>query len=168
MDFFDHQASHALHFQDLFAIDQARMMDAAQKNSQVFELPLWNGLRVQAIAVQARSRQRPSPRSHQNKPTQHAKLHLSSEPKRLDISETLQARGTDEKKQIGKQQKALVSDQRQQPHRQPLIDNALPSGLKEAEIEWIARTLRQMKGNVAQTAKVLGISRATIYRKLKP
>lgn len=35
------------------------------------------------------------------------------------------------------------------------------------ESELIAKTLRQLKGNVAQTAKVLGISRATIYRKLK-
>ena len=45
-----------------------------------------------------------------------------------------------------------------QPHQQ---------GLKEVENELISKTLRKMKGNVAQTARALGISRATIYRKLK-
>jgi transcriptional regulator of acetoin/glycerol metabolism len=39
-------------------------------------------------------------------------------------------------------------------------------GLKELESGLIREAVRQAKGNVAQAAKALGISRATIYRKL--
>lgn len=49
----------------------------------------------------------------------------------------------------------------------PSIIQHPQQGLKEVESELILKTLRQMKGNVAQTARALGISRATIYRKLK-
>jgi transcriptional regulator of acetoin/glycerol metabolism len=39
--------------------------------------------------------------------------------------------------------------------------------LKDVEKLHITETIREFKGNVTQAAQYLGISRATIYRKLK-
>jgi transcriptional regulator of acetoin/glycerol metabolism len=38
--------------------------------------------------------------------------------------------------------------------------------LKEIEISLIRKAVEQAQGNVAQAARALGISRATVYRKL--
>lgn len=38
--------------------------------------------------------------------------------------------------------------------------------LRETEAEWIRSAVRDARGNVAQAARTLGISRATVYRKL--
>ncbi len=40
--------------------------------------------------------------------------------------------------------------------------------LKDLEVSLIQQAVREAKGNVAQAAKTLGISRATVYRKLAP
>lgn len=48
--------------------------------------------------------------------------------------------------------------------RRPITEAARP--LKEVETELIRKAVEQARGNVAQAARVLGISRATIYRKL--
>jgi sigma-54 dependent transcriptional regulator, acetoin dehydrogenase operon transcriptional activator AcoR len=45
-----------------------------------------------------------------------------------------------------------------------LTDNPLP--LKDLETELIRKAVRQARGNVVQAARMLGISRATVYRKL--
>jgi transcriptional regulator of acetoin/glycerol metabolism len=41
-----------------------------------------------------------------------------------------------------------------------------PVGLKDLETVLIHQAVEQARGNVAQAAKALGISRATVYRKL--
>ena len=43
---------------------------------------------------------------------------------------------------------------------------ASPLPLKDMEAALIRKTVEQARGNVAQAAKTLGISRATVYRKL--
>jgi transcriptional regulator with PAS, ATPase and Fis domain len=123
LDTFQIPGKPTLHFQDLFASDHACVMDAAEKNIQIFSLPLWSGLCVDSVAL---------------KPAYQPPI---STPIRSTVA-------------IHPASTASFN----QPHRQ---------GLKEVESELISKTLRQMKGNVAQTARALGISRATIYRKLK-
>ena len=41
-----------------------------------------------------------------------------------------------------------------------------PKGLKDAQTEMIREAVKQARGNVAEAARALGISRATVYRKL--
>ena len=52
--------------------------------------------------------------------------------------------------------------------RRPITDTAAEATrpLKEVETALIRKAVEQARGNVAQAARVLGISRATIYRKL--
>jgi transcriptional regulator of acetoin/glycerol metabolism len=38
--------------------------------------------------------------------------------------------------------------------------------LREAEVAMIRRAVQEARGNVAEAARALGISRATVYRKL--
>jgi transcriptional regulator of acetoin/glycerol metabolism len=40
--------------------------------------------------------------------------------------------------------------------------------LKAIETDLIRRAMQQAKGNVAEAARRLGISRATLYRKISP
>ncbi|RYF59557.1 MAG: histidine kinase, partial [Comamonadaceae bacterium] len=47
----------------------------------------------------------------------------------------------------------------------PLIATA-PAPLREAETALIRRAVQDARGNVAEAARALGISRATVYRKL--
>lgn len=50
------------------------------------------------------------------------------------------------------------------------IENAMllqqKHGLRDIEAEVISKAIAQARGNVAQAARALGISRATMYRKL--
>lgn len=46
-------------------------------------------------------------------------------------------------------------------------DETLPQWLEKLEVEILHKTLLEFEGNVTQTAKKLGIGRATIYRKAK-
>lgn len=45
--------------------------------------------------------------------------------------------------------------------------NASPSTLRESDLELIARTLRDCGGNVSEAARLLGVSRNLIYRRLR-
>ena len=46
------------------------------------------------------------------------------------------------------------------------VNNAAGHGLRDMEAEVISKAIVQARGNVAQAARALGISRATMYRKL--
>ena len=63
---------------------------------------------------------------------------------------------------------ALLRNQRAR-----LVDTTAAAGpsalpLKDLETSLILQAVRDARGNVAQAAKTLGISRATVYRKLSP
>lgn len=45
---------------------------------------------------------------------------------------------------------------------------AAPQVLKDVESDLIRRVMQQARGNVTEAAKRLGISRATLYRKISP
>lgn len=92
-----------LHCADLLALDWPRLFDASAHGQRI-ELPLWSGLRLQAMAARQQA-PRPAP----------------------------QAAG---------------------------------GSLRETEAEWIRSAVREARGNVAEAARRLGISRATVYRKL--
>ena len=47
------------------------------------------------------------------------------------------------------------------------LNDSGPGSLREAELEQIRVTLERHQGNVSAAAAALGISRATLYRKLK-
>jgi transcriptional regulator of acetoin/glycerol metabolism len=48
----------------------------------------------------------------------------------------------------------------------PAPPSSAPKGLKDAQTEMILEAVNQARGNVAEAARTLGISRATVYRKL--
>jgi transcriptional regulator of acetoin/glycerol metabolism len=50
---------------------------------------------------------------------------------------------------------------------QPAAEAAPPRTLEEAEIDMIRRVLAEVQGNISEASKRLGISRNTIYRKLR-
>lgn len=98
-----------LHVSHVFGFAYQTLFDAARKERSVLDVPLWTGLRLQGLAVQACDEQR------------------------------------------------VVS-------MQALEQRGLP--LKAREVEVIRRAVEDARGNVAHAAKALGISRATVYRKL--
>ncbi len=101
----------ALHATEVFGLPLHMLFDAARRNHNTLEVPLWSGLRLHAMAVEA------------------ARENL---PARFDGS-------------------------------------APPAGtlaLKDVETAMIHKAVEQARGNVAQAALALGISRATVYRKL--
>jgi len=53
------------------------------------------------------------------------------------------------------------------PERSALTKDISPGTLREVEHRLISERLAENKGNMAKTAKLLGISRATLYRKVK-
>lgn len=107
--------THALHSSDLFAMPYQMLFDAAGRDAYgqpaPLDVPLWSGLRLQAIS---------------------------------------------------------------QNHRQATLDAVAPRNagggeyhsLRDVETALIHKAVMQAKGNVMQAAKELGISRATVYRKL--
>ena len=99
----------AVHVSDVFGMPYQMLFDAARRARTVLDIPLWTGLHLQALPVQASEDKRPIP------------MH--------------------------------ALDQRGVP-------------LKTREVEVIRRSVEEARGNVAQAAQALGISRATIYRKL--
>lgn len=102
------------HAGDLLALPWATLFDAARRHSaQPLDLPLWSGLRLQAVARQPEHAQGPS----RPAPT------LASPP-------------------------------------------PLAAPLREAEAALIRQAVQDARGNVAEAARALGISRATVYRKL--
>jgi len=99
-----------VHASEVLGVPFEMLFDAAKRSSTVLEIPLWTGLRLQAIAVAA---------SHD---------HL---------------RGV-----------------------YGANASAAGSHLKDIETALIRKAVEQARGNVAQAAQALGISRATVYRKL--
>lgn len=96
-----------LHCADLLALEWTRLFDSAARGQRI-DLPLWSGLRLQALATRR---------------------------------STVQHAGTTAATTAG-------------------------ASLRETETEWIRSAVREARGNVAQAARSLGISRATVYRKL--
>jgi transcriptional regulator of acetoin/glycerol metabolism len=103
------QSNERVHATEVFGLPLHLLFDAARRSHNTLEVPLWTGLRLQAMAVQA------------------ARENL---PARFDAA----AGGT--------------------------------GGLKDMETAMIHKAVEQARGNVAQAAQALGISRATVYRKL--
>jgi transcriptional regulator of acetoin/glycerol metabolism len=100
-----------VHASEVLGMPFEMLFDAAKRSNTVLEIPLWTGLRLQAIAL---------PASHD---------HL----------------------------------------RNVYGANASAAGgahLKDIETALIRKAVEQARGNVAQAAQALGISRATVYRKL--
>jgi transcriptional regulator of acetoin/glycerol metabolism len=95
---------HPLHASDVFGAPYEMLFDAARHHTGAIEIPLWSGLRLQALA------------------------HMHSDA------------------------------------TQPVRSGARP--LKDVESTLIREAISQAHGNVAQAAQALGISRATVYRKL--
>jgi transcriptional regulator of acetoin/glycerol metabolism len=50
----------------------------------------------------------------------------------------------------------------------PTFSAGAAGALKDVESDLIRRVMQQSRGNVAEAAKRLGISRATLYRKIAP
>jgi transcriptional regulator of acetoin/glycerol metabolism len=106
-----------LHASEVFASSWESLFDAASRQSDTQELPLWSGLRLQTQALRTGN-----------------------------------------------------SAQPQTPARQPtakMVSSGLGSKpLKDVQTDMIREAVSQARGNVAEAARALGISRATVYRKL--
>lgn len=100
-----------VHVSDVFGVPYQLLFDAVRRSDATLEIPLWTGLRLQALPIE---------RSCEDLPVQ-----------------------TD--------QRLRASDSRP---------------LKDIETALIRKAVDQARGNVAQAARALGISRATVYRKL--
>jgi transcriptional regulator of acetoin/glycerol metabolism len=95
-------SSQTVHVSEVFGIPYQMLFDAVRRSNTVLEVPLWTGLRLQAMPV-------------------------------------------------GKAQESM---------------DARGGALKDIETALIIKAVEQARGNVAQAAAALGISRATVYRKL--
>ncbi|WP_353245684.1 helix-turn-helix domain-containing protein [Limnohabitans sp.] len=102
-----------LHASEVFASPWENLFDAANRQGQSQELPLWSGLRLQTQALRA-----------------------------------------------GTSAPAL------QPQATAHRISAAAKPLKDRQTEMIHEAVNQARGNVAEAARALGISRATVYRKL--
>jgi len=109
------QPSHArAHVGELFALPFEMLFDAARPGANVIEVPLWSGLRLQALASSA--------------------------------SQGATCRTVQPLRQTG-----TLTGQRR---------------LRDIETALIREAVEACRGNVAQAAQRLGVSRATVYRKL--
>lgn len=104
-------AATRVHVGDLFGLSSNTLFDAARHTGQVVDLPLWNGLLLQALPLQRA---------------------FESLPPRVAGSRAGSTTGQ----------------------------------LKDMETELILQAVQTARGNVARAAEALGISRATVYRKL--
>jgi transcriptional regulator of acetoin/glycerol metabolism len=105
------QATGRVHASEVFGLPIQMLFDTARRSLNTLEVPLWTGLRLNALAVEA------------------ARENL---PRRFDPGPVASAN----------------------------------VGLKDMETAMIHKAVEQARGNVAQAAQALGISRATVYRKL--
>ena len=106
-----------MHASEVFASSWESLFDAASRQSNTQELPLWSGLRLQTQAL--RMGNSAQPQTPTSQPA--AKVHSSG----------------------------LAS-----------------KPLKDVQTDMIREAVNQVRGNVAEAARALGISRATVYRKL--
>jgi sigma-54 dependent transcriptional regulator, acetoin dehydrogenase operon transcriptional activator AcoR len=98
-----------VHVSEVFGVPFEPLFDAAKRPGHSIELPLWSGLRLQALAVT-----------------------------RADEARALRA-----------------------------TPGAAPTrALREVEAAMIRKAVDEARGNVGQAARALGVSRATLYRKL--
>jgi len=98
------------HCDAVFAVPTASLFDAARSAQPSLEVPLWTGLRLQAL---------PTLRDSHRSPTS------------------------------------------------PITVGAVPQApLRDVEVALIRKAVEDARGNVMEAARVLGISRATVYRKL--
>jgi len=101
----------AVHVSEVFGIGFELLFDAARRSDPVLEIPLWTGLRLQALPL-------------------------------------------------------LRAQETQAAHATPLHGGRDTVALKDMETALIRKAIDQARGNIAQAAQALGISRATVYRKL--
>lgn len=106
-----------LHASEVFAMPYELLFDARRRGAELIDLPLWSGLRLQALC--------------------HAR---NSESLPLPAGGRTVTRGSPES-----------------PQGAPL---------KDFETALIKQAVLQARGNVAEAARALGISRATVYRKI--
>jgi sigma-54 dependent transcriptional regulator, acetoin dehydrogenase operon transcriptional activator AcoR len=105
------QTVHRVHVSEVFGVAFEQLFDAARRSHPILEVPLWNGLRLQVMAIE------------RDKEDAMSSLRMGSS----------------------------------RPESGPL---------KDIETALIRRAVDEARGNVAQAAQALGISRATVYRKL--
>ncbi len=105
------QTASRVHATEVFGLPLPMLFDAARRSHNTLEIPLWTGLRLNAMVIEA---------ARENLPTRY---------------------------DTGTLAKANV-------------------GLKDMETAMIHKAVEQARGNVAMAAQALGISRATVYRKL--
>ena len=103
----------AVHVSEVFGAPYEMLFDAARRPDATLEIPLWTGLRLQALPVERADETQAGPSA-----------------------------------------------------AHPRTGNNMP--LKDIETALIRKAVDQARGNVTQAARVLGISRATVYRKLSP
>ena len=101
----------AVHVSEVFGIGFELLFDAAHRSDPVLEIPLWTGLRLQALPL-------------------------------------------------------LRAQEAQAMQATPLNGGRDTVALKDMETALIRKAIDQARGNIAQAAQALGISRATVYRKL--
>ncbi len=101
----------AVHVSELFGVPAELLFDAVHRSDPAIEIPLWSGLRLQALPVERRYEERPTSSAVR-----------------------------------------------------PLVAQQRP--LKDIETALIHKAVEQARGNVTAAAHALGISRATVYRKI--
>jgi transcriptional regulator of acetoin/glycerol metabolism len=101
----------AVHVSEVFGIGFELLFDAANRSDPTLEIPLWTGLRLQALPLRR-------------------------------------------------------AQEAQAIHAAPLHGGRDSVALKDMETALIRKAIDQARGNIAQAAQALGISRATVYRKL--
>lgn len=101
----------AVHVSEVLGTPYQRLFDAVRRPDALLEIPLWTGLRLQALPIE-----------------------------RVQESVPIQ------------------------PHRRHAASDNVP--LRDIEAALIKKAVDQARGNVAVAAHALGISRATVYRKL--
>jgi sigma-54 dependent transcriptional regulator, acetoin dehydrogenase operon transcriptional activator AcoR len=101
----------AVHVSELFGVPAELLFDAVRRSDPAIEIPLWSGLRLQALPVERRYEERPTASAVR-----------------------------------------------------PLVAQQRP--LKDIETALIHKAVEQARGNVTAAARALGISRATVYRKI--
>ncbi|MBU6502479.1 MAG: GAF domain-containing protein [Burkholderiales bacterium] len=100
-----------VHIGDVFGVPYQMLFDAARRQSPMIEVPLWSGLRLNALAI--------------------------THSREVDAGDGGSGMRPGE-----------------------------PAPLREVETVLIRKAVDDARGNVAQAARVLGISRATVYRKI--
>ena len=176
-----HAPGSPLHCGDLIALHWAHLFDAARQRgaAPVLELPLWSGLRLHATAqwahvarsAHATTRTLQPPRAAPAGVTIHEAHPVPPEdntPPRLSAprSQAL-APPSARPGHAGSVGPGLSSADSTTPSvRAPPQQRGTAPLLRETQAALIRQAVQDARGNVAEAARALGISRATVYRKL--